>query len=205
MCLSFADVMKQPGIALVPPSHALLGQYRAALETGWSPNNIENVSATQLAAISEDADAFLVSITQQGGLIRLPDGTEKPRLPFKTFWITDGEFCGQISLRWQPGSDDLPAHVLGHVGYAIVPWKRGRGYATAALGLVVVEACGIGLRRLFITTDPENVASRRVIEANGGYFVEEFVAPQYGSRPHLRYAIEVAAENPPDQRETDDP
>jgi predicted acetyltransferase len=38
----------------------------------------------------------------------------------------DGDFAGAINLRWQPGTAELPPHCLGHIGYGVVPWKRGR-------------------------------------------------------------------------------
>ena len=110
-----------------------------------------------------------------------------PRLPFIVRWMWDGEFCGQICLRWQPGTDALPSHVLGHVGYAVVPWKRGRGYATEALRLMLDEARAIGLGRLEITTENGNEASCRVIERNGGRRVEEFVNARYGPGLRFRY------------------
>jgi predicted acetyltransferase len=41
-----------------------------------------------------------------------------------------------------------------------------------------------------ITTDPDNIASQRVIEANGGIFVEHFIKPQqFGCKPGLRFRI----------------
>jgi predicted acetyltransferase len=41
-----------------------------------------------------------------------------------------------------------------------------------------------------ITTDPDNIASLRVIEANGGIFIEHFIKPQqFGSKPGLRFRI----------------
>jgi predicted acetyltransferase len=47
-----------------------------------------------------------------------------------------------------------------------------------------------GLRYVEITTEPENIASQRVIEANGGILVEHFMKPaQYGGTPGLRYRI----------------
>jgi len=39
----------------------------------------------------------------------------------------DDEFAGSIGFRWQPGTSALPPHCLGHIGYAVVPWKQGRG------------------------------------------------------------------------------
>ena len=72
----------------------------------------------------------------------------------------------------------------------MVPWKQGRGYAREALRQLLPEARAEGLRYVEITTDPENIASRRVIEANGGILVEQFTKPsQYGSTPGLRYRI----------------
>ena len=133
---------------LVEPALEHLPSYAAALATGWSPNNVTNVSAEQLAAVQRDPSAFLSGLMQQGGKIALPDGTIVPKLPFISRWIWDGEFCGSISLRWQPGTDALPPQALGHIGYAVVPWKRGRGYATEALRQTLMEARSVGLGRV---------------------------------------------------------
>ena len=112
------------------------------------------------------------------------------RIPGFHRWMWDDEFCGSISLRWKPATTELPPHVLGHIGYAVVPWKRRLGYATSALKQMLPEAREVGLPYVEITTDPDNVASQRVIEANGGVLVEHFTKPaQFSSTPGLRYRI----------------
>jgi len=71
-----------------------------------------------------------------------------------------------------------------------VPWKQGRGYATRALHEVLREAKAEGLRYVDLTTAPDNVASQRVIQRNGGVLVEEFVTPPaLGGRRELRYRV----------------
>jgi predicted acetyltransferase len=76
----------------------------------------------------------------------------------------------------------------------VVPWKRGRGYATLALRLLLPEAGALGLEYVELTTDPANAASRRVIEANGGLLVERFTSvPQLGGRDSLRFRINLGA------------
>ena len=86
--------------------------------------------------------------------------------------ITSG--CGTASsaaTSTRAGSqatEALPPTCLGHIGYSVVPWKRRLGYATAALREMLREFAAEGLRYAEITTDPDNIASRRVIEANGG-------------------------------------
>ena len=106
--------------------------------------------------------------------------------------LWDGEFCGSIGFRWQPGTEALPPHCLGHIGYGVVPWKRRRGYATRALGEMLREARAEGLRYVEITTQPDNVASQRVITANGGVLIEEFITPPaLGSYRELRYRVHI--------------
>src|SRR5205814_277273 len=78
-------------------------------------------------------------------------------------------------VRWQPGTSALPVHVLGHIGYAVVPWKEGLGYAKLALRLMLEHARDERFEYVEITTDSDNVASRRVIEVNGGVLIELWV------------------------------
>jgi len=180
-------------LKLVEPALEYLAGYADALGRGWSPNNIRDVSAEQLAAIRADGPAFLTSLLGQDGTITLPDGSRIAKLPSRVRWMWDGEFCGQIGLRWQPGTDALPSHVLGHFGYAVVPWKRRRGYATQALRMMLQDARAVGLTSIEITADKGNIASCRAIEANGGGFVEEFVEPRYGEDVRLRFRIDLGA------------
>src|SRR5262245_11659721 len=174
---------------LVWPSREYLTSYVAALERGWSPDNVLGEAAAQeeLRRIAADPDQFLASLVDRDasrGPIILPDGTTVPRLPGYRRWMWDGEFCGSIGFRWQRGTEELPAYCLGHIGYAVVPWKQRRGYATAALREILRDAKTEGLRYVEITTAPENIASRRVIESNGGVLVEEFVTPAaLGGKP----------------------
>jgi predicted acetyltransferase/predicted GNAT family acetyltransferase len=182
---------------LVRPSHAELPRYIAALERGWSPDSVRGDAARveQLARIAEDPDRFLAGMIDRearGAPVTLPDGSQVPRLPGYQRWMWDGDFCGEIGFRWQPGSEALPPYCLGHIGYDVVAWKRRRGYATNALREILRAAPSEGLRYVEIMTAPDNVASQRVIEKCGGSFVEEFVTPAaVGGHREWRYRVEL--------------
>jgi predicted acetyltransferase len=154
-------------LRLLPPSLEGIPGYAAALAAGWSPDTTRDVSQEQLALLRQDPEALIEELTRQDGMITTGAGTY-PRLPSRVFWLDDGEFCGSINLRFVPGSDALPAPVPGHAGYAVVPWKRRRGYATEALRLLLPVAREVGLCRIQIICDEDNKPSRRVIVANGG-------------------------------------
>ncbi len=174
---------------LVRPQTEHLESYVAALERGWSPDNtrVAGTIREELARIREDPVAFLAAMEDRqgnGSPVTLPDGSRVRRLPGFRRWLWDGEFG------WQHGTTELPPHCLGHIGYSVVPWKQGKGYATAALRAILIEAREMGLPFVEITTDPENIASQRVIEAVGGKLHERFTKPvQFGSKPGLRYRV----------------
>ena len=181
-------------IELVWPTRSYLAGYVHALQQGWSPDNLRpETTREHLASIANDADAFLVGQVDReaaGAPVTLPDGSLVPRLPGFHLWMWDGEFCGSIGFRWQPGTPELPPYCLGHIGYSVVPWKRGRGYATRALQLLLPYARAEGLPHVDLTTDADNVASRRVIESNGGVLVERFDKPAtHGGAESLRFRI----------------
>ncbi len=61
-----------------------------------------------------------------------------------------------------------------------------------ASGILNFESSSDSLGQVEITTDPDNAASRRVIEANGGAEVEEFFRPAaYGGTRAVRYRIKL--------------
>jgi len=165
-----------------------------ALRQGWSPNNLRSAAIReQLDKITNDPAAFVNSLDDPeatGVPVTLADGTSLPRLPGFHRFLWDGEFCGVIGLRWQHGTVALPPTCLGHIGFAVVPWKRNRGYATRALGLLLPEARAQGLPYVELTTDPENIASQRVILANGGELIERFTkTAANGDGDSLRFRI----------------
>jgi predicted acetyltransferase len=182
-------------IILVTPSLAYLPAYVVALNRGWSPSTHEDVRVEHLTRIRRDSQAFVDSLDDEeakGDPVRQPDGTLTRRLPGFYRWLWDGDFAGVINFRWQPGTPELPPFCLGHIGYGVVPWKRGRGYAKAALALILPEARARGLPYVEIVTDIDNAASQRVVLANGGTLVERFRKVQaYGGGEALRFHITV--------------
>jgi predicted acetyltransferase len=189
-------------VELVWPAPEYLSSYAEALRRGWSPDT-ERPSTNQeeLERIAADPGLFLaqqVDREAKGPPVVLPDGSTVQRLPGYKRWMWDGEFCGSINFRWQPGTTALPPHCLGHIGYAVVPWKRRLGYATRALALLLPEARNEGLEFVEITTNVDNAPSRRVIEANGGVLIERFQkSPEYGSTEALRFRIFFRPEEGP--------
>ena len=182
-------------LRLVVPGREHLAAFEAALRRGWAPDNTRGRAAAeeQLAWIERDPEGFLASLDDpeaRGAPVKLPDGSTVPRLPGITRWIWDAELCGSIGFRWQQGTALLPPHVLGHIGFSVVPWRRRQGVATRALALMLEEPRRLGLASVEITTTPDNAGSRRVIEANGGMLVQRFTKlPAYGGGEALRFRI----------------
>jgi predicted acetyltransferase len=177
--------LKSGPVTLVEPGPEWLEAYEHALAQGWSPNTTQDISREQLALLRKDRANFFHAAFRSP-TIKLADGREVPRLPARDFLIVDGAFCGRIGLRFQPGTEALPPHVLGHIGYTIVPWKQGRGYATQALRRILPVARAVGLARVMVTCDDDNFASIKVIRANGGVLSGD---TDHETRPERRKLI----------------
>lgn len=103
-----------------------------------------------------------------------------------TFLVAEdgGRIIGRVSIRHS--LNDYLRTVGGHIGYAVLPAYRGRGYAGRILASALVEARALGIDRALLTCDAGNLASKATIESNGGVLEE---LP--GEGPKLRYWIQT--------------
>ncbi len=105
------------------------------------------------------------------------------------------KYVGYVSLRL---GESPSLYYLGHIGYRIDQEYRGHGYAGKACRLIVPLMQQHGLRSVVITTDVDNIPSRKTCEALG--CILERIAPvpaEYravcsGSRQKCRYIWRVA-------------
>ncbi|MEU5468371.1 GNAT family N-acetyltransferase [Kocuria salsicia] len=96
-----------------------------------------------------------------------------------------GEVVGRSSIRY--ALTDYLLRVGGHVGYAVGPAFRRRGYATEILRQSVARLNAAGVDRVLVVCADDNAASAATIEACGG--VLENVVPDRDGRPTRRYWI----------------
>jgi predicted acetyltransferase len=165
------------------------------------PLRVDDEAVVRVAQRELAADGFNFVFGPPAGqswadyLTELEDQRRGRRVPAgrveSTFLVADvgGEVVGRSSLR-----HDLNEQLRldgGHVGYGVRPAHRRRGYATEILRQSLVILRAIGVDRVLVTCDDDNIGSAAVIERCGG--VLEDVVPASSTRngkPIRRYWID---------------
>lgn len=154
---------------LVAPTVAVHASYLDALAEFGPEPPYATLSMDGLAA----PDAFARFVRQ---LIddALPDSHRPPgRVPSTVLWWAEGsEYLGQVVIRHTLDTEYLAVYG-GHIGYDVRPSVRRQGHATRMLAAALPVAAALGIDPALVTCDATNVASRRVIERNGGMFSDQ--------------------------------
>ncbi|MET7637882.1 GNAT family N-acetyltransferase [Streptomyces sp. NPDC005438] len=172
---------------LITPSEELRGSFLEA---------VEELRAEGL--LRQTRSAFAAEIRHWGALLGSREGFARylnwvrqqsqpaeadAPVPFTTLWWAEGAtFLGRLTIRHR--LDEELLHYGGHIGYMVRPTSRQRGHATGMLRASLVRARELGLGRVLVTCDEDNVPSRKVIEACGGVFEDQ-------RQEKLRYWIET--------------
>ncbi|GCE48696.1 putative acetyltransferase [Thermosporothrix hazakensis] len=167
---------------LTEPSMQYKDQYIAAIrEFQKEGRHLYN----SIQTLNNNFAGFLQKLEAQRNIRPYPPD----QVPSTDLWlIDDNEFIGRLSIR--PVLNDFYLKLGGHIGYEIRPSKRCQGYGKEILRLGLQEAKKLGLARVLITCDVNNIGSKKVIEANGGQF-ENIVSVEGSMIPKLRYWIDL--------------
>jgi tagatose 1,6-diphosphate aldolase len=139
-----------------------------------------------------DGDLELVLVETYPGD---PDINYAPAYKFKMTLVGQDEEIGRIQLRI--GQEHHLVMYGGHLGYSVHPEHRGHRYAARACRLLLPLVRRHGLDALWITCNPDNVASRRTCELAGAELVEIVDLPQdadmyrRGERQKCRYRLDL--------------
>lgn len=155
--------------------------------------------------VSGDEDQFVASFADQpysyykpgmaweDFLRRLADVERGVELPPRhvpntaLFADVSGTLVGALRIRHE--LKGALQTIGGHIGYNVLQSHRRRGYGTEMLRQALPVCASLGLYQVLVTCDEDNIASRRIIEANGGAYEGKI---EIGLRvPKLRYWIDT--------------
>lgn len=103
------------------------------------------------------------------------------RCPGKTFLLirkNDNKIIGTINVRWN--LTEKVKQFGGNIGYGIRPTERRKGYNKMNLYLGLIEAKKIGLDKVMLDCDIENLGSSKTMEALGGKLERTEIDPYDG-------------------------
>jgi len=96
-------------------------------------------------------------------------------VPASTYWLmkNNNRIIGTINIRHKL-NENLEFRG-GHISYYIRPFERNRGYGTKMLSLALEHCRNLGIERVLITCNKDNMPSAKIIRNNGGIFYSEGV------------------------------
>ena len=130
-------------------------------------------------------DDFLKRMRERG----TDEIREKGLVPATLYFLVDekNKICGALDIRHE--LNEYLERFGGHIGYGIAPSERKKGYGKIQLKLGLEKAKKIGLKKVLITCDDNNIGSAKTIEACGGIY-NDTLADAEANRIK-RYFVEV--------------
>ena len=146
---------------------SMVQEYAAAGENPCSERYIET---------KENFQSFAAKLINYSKGLNLPAG----EVPVSTFWLVrddkyllgDSRLRHRLTLAWENEG--------GHIEYGIRPLERQKGYGSLILALTLEKARQYGFDRVLLTCDDNNIASVRIIEKNGGVYIDKTVSRRTG-------------------------
>ena len=102
--------------------------------------------------------------------------TKDGRVPDSVFFLLDEDrnrLLGAVNIRHF--LNDYLLREGGHIGDGIRPSERRKGYATEMIRLALIECKKLGIKKVLITCNKDNIGSAKSIKTNGGILENEII------------------------------
>ena len=176
----------QETLALAEPDSSLAAAFLVMVKDFEAAG--ENRYRLVAPLLQIDFPAYVRRLKEVAKGIGLPRG----HVPQTTFWmIRNGSTIVGVSHLRHRLTPALQKEG-GHIGYTVAPSHRRKGYGTRLLTLTLERAGELGLRRVMVTCDTDNIGSARIIQKNGGQFAGESLSDE-SRKPVSRYWIDLPA------------
>ena len=98
------------------------------------------------------------------------------KVPDSVFFLLDTDrdrLIGAVNIRHY--LNESLKRSGGHIGDGIRPSERRKGYATEMIRLTLIECRKLGIEKVLMTCDKDNIGSAKSIIKNGGVLTGEFI------------------------------
>ncbi|MDD3067851.1 MAG: GNAT family N-acetyltransferase [Acholeplasmataceae bacterium] len=130
---------------------------------------MESITPVTFDLKNETYETLLDRFHQAKHDLNLPSGY----IPESNYFFVDEDekIIGCVNIRHH--LDEVLYRIRGHIAYGIRPSRRGEGLASMMLEVALKKAKKLGIDRVLMVTDKNNIASAKVIQANGGILSNE--------------------------------
>ncbi len=180
--------MTEEQFQFVEPCEKFRDALAAYIEEFCNRNAGESFWQEHREEVLNDFAGFLARHCPDARESDLPDS----HVPQTQYWLVrGGKLLGTVRLR--PRLNEHLQYEGGQIGYDVSPSERGRGHGTRLMARALQEARRLGLDRVLVTCDADNLASVRVIEKSGGKLEDEVVSklPEKAGKIVRRYWINL--------------
>ena len=167
---------------LVDPCIEYKNEYIKFVKEVRKNNEVESSYTFEISFLKHRFHEFLAYLEY---ISKYPKG--EIVIPMKHYWVVEDEqIVGRVTIR--SNSDEKLFKYIGNIGYIIAPSRRKNGYGSRMLELAKKKAGELVYKEILITCDKNNIASKKIIEKNGGVFIEEYYWEEKGLN-NLSYKI----------------
>ncbi len=173
------NIINSSNARLIEPDEKMTTEFLAMAK------EYEATGSDRYKSALENYSVYLEQVSNYARGIKL----NTDRVPESEFWLVDsGKIVARSKLRHR--LNRALEHEGGHIGYDVRPSERRKGYGTLLLELTLEKAGELGLDKVLLTCDTDNIASVKIIEKNGGKLAGQEISNKSG-KPISKYWIEI--------------